>query len=114
MTDVTQLLIDTLAEFDLPVIKQGTMGEGDYPPEFFTFWNPNSNSESYYNNHPAYIWNFEVNFYSTDPENVYTKLQTAIDTLKQHGFFVSGRGYDAPSDEVTHTGRGVRVVYKEV
>jgi hypothetical protein len=34
--------------------------------------------------------------------------------LKNNGFIISGKGYDIPSDEPTHTGRGIEVGFLEI
>lgn len=107
------LLIDILSHFDLPVIRQGSMSKDEeYPAEFFTFWNNSSDDESHYDNIPvSTVWDFDVNFYSSEPGNVSTMLMKAIAKLRHAGFIVSGKGYDVASDEPTHTGRGINVLY---
>ena len=50
-----------------------------------------------------------MNFYSSDPSLVNTKLLEAKALLKAQGFIVSGKGHDVMSDEPTHTGRGINV-----
>ena len=52
-----------------------------------------------------------MNFYSTNPEYVYTKTREAKKLLKENGFIVSGDGYSVMSDEPTHDGRGMNVMY---
>ena len=102
------LLISLLETFGYPVFLQGSLSEDEaYPESFFTFWNNDSYDNNHYNNNPvSYTWNFDVNFYSTDPALVNSKLLEAKTLLKQNGFIVSGKGYDVASDEPTHTGRG--------
>ena len=34
--------------------------------------------------------------------------------LKNNGFIISGKGSDIPSDEPTHTGRGIEVEFLEI
>lgn len=108
-----ELLIDTLGYFNLPVIRQGSMTKDEeYPNEFFTFWNNTSDDGNHYDNVAAStIWNFDVNFYSVDPGNVGKMLKDAINELRRAGFIVAGNGYDVGSDEPTHTGKGVNVLY---
>lgn len=109
------LLIDTISSLGFPIIQQGSMNPDDqYPDSFFTFWNRSADGDSFYDNedHSA-VWLFELNFYSTDPQLVNTKLMEAKSLLKQSGFIVSGAGYDVASDEPTHTGRGISVMYVE-
>lgn len=107
------LLIEVLSSFGYPVRLQGSLAEDEkYPNDFFTFWNNNSNSQSFYDNDESTIvYDYDVNFYSNNPENVYTKLREAKKLLKQNGFTVSGDGYSVGSDEPTHDGRGMNVLY---
>lgn len=109
------LLIKTLETFGYPVILQGSLGKDEtYPDSFFTFWNNDSYDGSHYDNVPiGYIWDFDVNFYSTDPALVNTKLLEAKTKLKQQGFIVPGKGHDVASDEIGWTGRGMNVICVE-
>ena len=109
------LLIQLLETFKLPVYRQGSIGKNEpYPDAFFTFWNVNSTDGTHYDNEPlSYVGVFMVNFYSTDPTGTYTTLEQARSLLKQNGFKVDGLGYDAPSDEETHTGRGFEAIYQQ-
>lgn len=107
------LLIELLSSFGYDVRLQGSLlPEEPYPDHFFTFWNNSSESESYYNNNDnAIVYDYDVNFYSCNPEYVYSKLREAIKLLKANGFIISGDGYSVASDEPTHDGRGVNVRY---
>lgn len=109
------LLIEILESFGYPVFLQGSLSKDEaYPESFFTFWNNDSYDRSHYNNETiSYVWDFDVNFYSTDPTLVNTKLLDAKTKLKQQGFIVPGKGYDVASDEPTHTGRGINVLKEE-
>lgn len=114
--DVKTLLINTLiTEFGYPVILQGSMPEDEgYPESFFTFFNNDTVGDGYYDNEENMtIWDFDLNFYSTDPSEVNTTLLTAKKKLKAEGFIVDGKGYDVISDEPTHTGRGINLIYME-
>lgn len=116
MVDVKLLLINTLIdEFDLPVIQQGSMSmDEEYPQSFFTFWNNSTTDEAFYDNTESEtIWNFDLNFYSDDPTSVNTKLLEAKTLLKNVGFIPNGSGYDVMSDEKTHTGRGINLLFIE-
>ena len=109
------LLIEILRKLNFPVVRQGSLGEKDgYPDKFFTFWNNSSNYKSHYDDDPINIvWDFDVNFYSSDPVAAYSEMARAIENLKKAGFIISGRGYDVPSDASTHIGRGINVLYLE-
>lgn len=106
------LLIEILESFGYPVKLQGSLNKDEaYPESFFTFWNNDSYDGNHYDNDAvSYVWDFDVNFYSTDPALVNSKLIEAKTKLKQQGFIVPGKGYDVASDEPTHTGRGINVL----
>lgn len=106
------LLISTLEPLGFPIRLQGSLGENErYPESFFTFWNNDTLGNEFYDNtENSYVWDFDLNFYSSDPALVNTKLIEAKALLKAQGFIVTGKGYDVPSDEPTHTGRGIHVL----
>lgn len=106
-------LITILESFKYLVILQGSLGKDEaYPDHFFTFWNNSADDGSHYDNDAInFIWSFDVMFYSIDPALVNTILIEARAKLKAEGFIVQGVGYDLPSDEPTHTGRGFTVLY---
>lgn len=107
------LLINTLESFGYPVKLQGSMlPDEPYPDHFFTFWNGDSSGESFYdNNEQTTSFDYDVNFYSVDPESVYSTLREAKKALIKAGFIVSGDGYSVASDEPTHDGRGINAKY---
>lgn len=109
------LLIQLLETFGFPVRQQGSLTENEaYPQSFFTFWNTDSYDISHYDNHAiSYSWDFDINFYSTDPALVNSMLLSAKALLIKNGFIISGYGYDVASDEPTHTGRGMHALYVE-
>lgn len=108
-------LIEILETFGYPVVRQGSLGpDEEYPDSFFTFWNNDSPDHAHYDNAEyGTEWDFDVNFYSIDPEKTYQVLADARIKLKQNKWIIPGKGYDVASDEVTHTGRGMRVFYLE-
>lgn len=110
-----EILIQLLSTFGYPVLLQGSLEPNEsYPDSFFTFWNSETPDGSHYDNDAIqYIWNFDVNFYSKDPALVNSVLLNAKALLKQNGWIVPGKGYDLPTDEPTHTGRGIDVIYLE-
>lgn len=116
MTDVKMLLINTLSEaYGYPVILQGSLSTEDaYPVSFFTFWNNSTTDDEFYDNtETETIWDFDLNFYSTDPVLVNSVLLEAKTLLKTVGFIPDGSGYDVMSDEPTHTGRGINLLFIE-
>lgn len=112
---VKEKLISVLETFKYPVFLQGSLAEDEaYPTNFFTFWNNSSEDANHYDNNAVnYEWDFDVNFYSTSPQTVETTLLEAKAALKAAGFIVGGKGHDVASDEKTHTGRGLDVLYLE-
>lgn len=107
-------LLEIISSFNYPFFLQGTLAKDEpYPTDFFTFWNSSSDSESYYdNNENSIVYEYDVNFYSTDPERVYTVLRLLKQKLKDNDFVISGDGHSVISDEKTHTGRGYTVYYR--
>lgn len=108
-------LIALLSSFGYPVRLQGSLAKDErYPESFFTFWNGETDDGSHYDNDAiAFVWNFEVNFYSVNPELVNTMILNAKKLLRANGWIVGGKGYDVPSDEPSHTGRGIDALYVE-
>ena len=114
--DVKQLLIDTLEkEYGYEVILQGSMPEEDaYPDNFFTFFNNDTSSDDWYDNiESVTVWDFDLNFYSNNPATVNEILMDAKKKLRDKGFIIDGKGYDVLSDEPTHTGRGINLIFIE-
>ena len=109
------LLISTLETLGYPVRLQGSLlPDESYPDSFFTFWNDSADGTSFYsNNEGAILWEYSLNFYSTDPLLTNSVLLQAKELLKAVSFTVSGAGYDIPSDEPTHTGRGISLLYRQ-
>lgn len=109
--EAEDLLIEILENFNLPIMRQGSMGEDEeYPASFFTFWNNETDETEHYNNKSnAERVKFDVNFYSNDPVKTYEKLREAKRELKTAGFAVIDSGHDVVSDIETHTGRGIEV-----
>lgn len=107
-----ELLITLLETFGFPVILQGTLTEEEpYPESFFTIWNNDTFDQEFYDNEEREtVWDFDVNFYASDPALVNSKLVEAKQLLKENGFIVRGKGYDVFSDEPTHTGRGMNAL----
>lgn len=112
---VKENLIEVVESLGYPVFQQGSLGDDEaYPESFFTFWNNSSPDTAHYDNDAiAWAWNFDLMFYSVDPALVNEKLLEAKTLLRQHGFIVGGKGFDVASDEITHTGRGITVLYRE-
>lgn len=106
-------LITLLETLGFPVVRQGSLGpDQTYPDTFLTFWNNDESGHSYYDNDVTNVeHDYSVNVYSNNPNNPYSILNDARQLLKQNGWIIADRGYDLASDEITHTGRGMRVIY---
>ena len=94
-------LIDILTEFGYSVLRQGSL-------------TPDEKYSHYDNSEYGTEWDFDVNFYSTDPEKTYSVLAQARTKLKENKWIIPGQGYDVASDEITHTGRGLRAYYLQI
>lgn len=107
------ILIQLLESFGYPVMRQGSLPDDQaYPDTFFTFWNSTEDGQSFYDNDTAsVVYDFDVNVYSTSPDRAYSLLAAARKLLKGNGWIIATRGYDVPSDEITHVGRGMDVQY---
>lgn len=109
-------LIDLLESFNYPVVRQGSLlPDEPYPTHFFTFWNDESYDANHYDdiNTSGTVYAYSVNVYSVDPEKTYSLLRQAKELLVSNGWLASGDGYDVVSDENTHTGRGLSVLYRD-
>lgn len=108
-------LIELLESLGYPAYRQGSLTESQsYPDSFFTFWNNDSPDHSHYDNdNYGTEWNFNVNFYSIDPELTYSTLSDVRILLKQNHWIVPSKGFDVRSDEASHTGRGLTVFFLE-
>ena len=86
-----------------------------YPDTFVTFKNEKSIDDLFRENEPYQtIWYFFVSVYSNDPELTNTELLRLRPLLKEKGFYPKGKGEDIASDEPTHTGRVLDVIYTEI
>lgn len=109
------LLIATLEKLGYPIFRQGSLLKDEpYPDHFFTFWNNYTNGNGFYDNEDTQtIWDYDLNFYSIDPNETHSKLLDAKRLLKNVGFIAIGKGHDIASDELTHTGRGIHLMYMQ-
>lgn len=107
------ILIELLSTLKYPVIRQGSLAPDEtYPNTFFTFWNNDETEHSAYDNDTVNVdYDFDVNVYSTNPDTAYQLLSQARKLLKENGWIIATRGYDVASDEITHIGRGMEILY---
>lgn len=103
-------LIEILESQGCPVLRQGSLGDNDYPETLITFWNDASDGHSFYDNTEyGVVWAYSVYVYSSDPLKIYSVMEDLIKRFKTNKWIVKGHGYDVPSDVETHTGRGIHV-----
>ena len=112
---VENALIVVLKSFNYPVFRQGSLAEDEpYPPTFVTWWNRSEEGVSFYDNKTTRVsYVYDVNVYSTDVETSYSLLREIRAALKASGWVMQDRGHDIASDEITHTGRGMTILYNE-
>ena len=98
-----------------PVILQGSLSpEAAYPDSFFTIWNSETTDWNHYDNDTTgFVWRFTIAFFSVSPTLVNSVLASVRTLLKQNGWSIDGIGEDTPTDEISHTGRSLDVVYAE-
>lgn len=97
--------------FGYPVYLQGSMtNDAVYPTSFFTFWNIETQSTSYYDNQEHQcVWSFWLNFYSIDPMLVDTVILQVREVLKENGWIVPSKGQDINSGNQEHSGRSLEI-----
>lgn len=109
-------LIEILEQFcPNNVFLQGTLDENvSYPESFITFWTNSTESGAFYDDDEnAFIYDFSVYYYSSDPAQVGAVPPQIRTALKQAGFIPQGKGNDIPSDVPTHTGWVMEFLKKE-
>lgn len=107
-------LIELLQTLCPEVHQQGSLTD-DWPADFFTFWErPSYDGAHYDNDSVSCVYEYDINFYSTEPANTYEYIKKAKKLLKQNGFIVSGNGYPISSGADTHTGRQIQATYLEM
>lgn len=106
-------LIEILSTFGYPVYRQGSMSDDEaYPETFITFWNYDTPDHSHYDNSEYGSEHyFNIYVYSSDPSKTYSVLDAARTALKKAGWICKGKGFDTQSDEESHTGRGLEIIY---
>lgn len=104
-----QKLFDLFDKIGLPYFRQGSMSDEDYKPSFFTFWNVNTDNDSFYDNEEhRYIEYVQIGFFTNDARKIYSQLDEGGEFLtkaKQIGFVFDGRARDADADKPDYYGR---------
>ena len=100
-------LISILGSMGYESYRQGSFTDGDdYPEHFFTFWNNSSEESGYYDNTATKeVQDFDVNFYSVDPEITYSVLREAKRKLKEKGFIIYDSGHTQEEVSESYTWR---------
>lgn len=110
-----QELFTILESFGFPVYRQGSMSkDATYPETFITYWNNDTPETMYYDNaEHCTVWDYNVFVYSSIYAHTYTLPLEILRKLKEAGWIVPSKGFDAVSDAETHTGRGLEVYFMQ-
>lgn len=108
-------LIKTLEPLGYEIYEQGSFTDtNEYPDNFFTFWNYETEGHGFYDNSEnAIIWHFDLNFYSIDPLKPLDIIKRAKTLLKENGFICTGLGMDLATDTLTHVARNIELAIIE-
>lgn len=109
-------LIQLLEPLGHEIYLHGTIAEDEaYPDSFITFLELDSPDAGHFDNKPiGTAWEYQIIFYSTDPEKVLEESEKIRTTLRDAGWIPQGKGRDIPSDEPTHTGKVNTYLYLEM
>lgn len=112
---IIKKIYNTAEYFNMPVYLQGSLGADEkYPHHFLTYWIPDSDDNSHYDNKVNAIdWSVQIIFYSDDMNELTIYPQRIADKFKQEGFIPQGGGNFIASDEPTHTGWTMDFFYTE-
>lgn len=110
---VEDKLIELLESTGYEAFRQGSFAKDEkYPDTFITYWNNSETLHSAYDNNDVMTqYDYSVNVYSNNPTTTYDLLRVIRDLLKTNGWTITDRGHDVLSDEKTHTGRGINVIF---
>ena len=83
-------LEEVFEKIGLPYDRQGSYSdESEYPPSFFTFWNPTTSNDAFYDNvSNKAIWHWNVYYYTSDPATLYSHLSSPVSLMTR--FFPPG------------------------
>jgi hypothetical protein len=108
-------LFSLFDEIGLPYFRQGSMSDKDYKPSFFTYWNIDTPTDSYYDNKSRrYNEYIQVGHYTNDASKIYSVLDDFIKRAEAKGFVVEGKPKDANSGRDDYFGRicYIRIIHK--
>lgn len=101
-----QKLFELFDEIGLPYHRQGSLANQEYPPEFFTFWNIDTENDSFYDDKEhRYIEYVQIGFYTNDATRIYSVMDDFIQRAEAKGFVVYGRARDADANDDNYFGR---------
>lgn len=102
-------------ENGFPFSRQGSYEiDEKLPNDFYTFWNTSSDYDGFYNNKPSRcVWEWNIYYYTNNPENIYYGLEIFIKKALEKGFIIEGAGKDLLSDEPNYFGRYLKIEYIE-
>lgn len=105
-----QELFNIFDEMGFPYFRQGSLSDDNYPESFFTFWNMNTDNDSFYDNDETrYIEQFFIYFYTNNIKILYSTMDEFIKKAKDKGFVVEGGSYDTNSGKIDYFGRVCRI-----
>lgn len=102
--------------YDGLYFRQGSLGNDQWPNNFFTYFNVDTPGIAYRDNKlTQYSVNTIVYFYSNDSDFVYEEMDRFETEARKKGFIIAGKSYDAPSGRNDYFGRllNIKKLYKE-
>lgn len=105
-----------IESFKVPYCKQGSASVwATYPETFITFWNNDSPDHAHYDDSRfGTAWDYNVYVYSSDPDITYSLLDQLREAFEEAGWICPSKGFDAASDEPSHSGRGIQIYKLEI
>lgn len=99
-----------------PYSRQGSYGDDEELPEtFYTFWNQSSELDGWYGNKASKrIWEWNIFYYTSNPELIYSGLDDFLNKAKSLGFIIKDSGRDITTGEVGYYGRFTTISFVEI
>ena len=114
---LSEVFTEIEGEMGIPFSRQGSYeADEELPSDFFCFWNTSTEYDGFYDNSVPHkcIWEWNIYFYTNNPENIYMGLEKFIEKAREKGFIIKSAGKDLLSDEPDYFGRYLSVEYVEV
>ena len=114
-TALENVFRDIEAETGIVFSRQGSYEiDEKLPNDFYTFWNTASDYDEFYNNKPSRcVWEWNIFYYTNNPENIYSGLEIFIEKAREKGFLFESIGRDIMCDEPNYVGRTLKTTYVE-